>query len=130
MGELGRGAYGYVFKGKHRRTGVEYAIKKTHIDNRNDGIPSTTIREIAILKELEHPNIVQLYDTVMLENDIYFIVEYCNTDLAKYIHRLGDGQNFAQPLIKDYIRQILEGVAYCHSQRIIHRDLKPANILL
>jgi len=57
-GELGRGAYGFVYKGVHRLTGKEYAIKKTHIDNRNDGIPSTTIREIAILMELEHQNIV------------------------------------------------------------------------
>ena len=65
MGELGRGAYGSVFKGVHRMTGKEYAIKRTHIDNRNDGIPSTTIREIAILMELEHQNVVQLEDTVM-----------------------------------------------------------------
>ena len=130
MGELGRGAYGFVYRGVHRQTGKEYAIKKTHIDNRNDGIPSTTIREIAILMELEHQNIVQLHDTVMQENDIYFVQEYCNTDLAKHLHHLNDGQNLHQTLIKDYIRQILEGLAYCHSQRIIHRDLKPANILL
>ena len=71
--ELGRGAYGFVYKGQHRETGKEYAIKKTHIDNKNDGIPSTTIREIAILMELKHPNIVNMEDTVMLDNDIYFI---------------------------------------------------------
>ena len=54
MGELGKGAYGVVYRGRHRLTQKEYAIKRTHIDNRNDGIPSTTIREIAILMELEH----------------------------------------------------------------------------
>ena len=86
MGELGRGAYGCVFRGVHRQTGKEYAIKKTHIDNRNDGIPSTTIREIAVLMELEHQNIVYLEDTVMHDNDIYFIQEYCNTDLSKFLH--------------------------------------------
>lgn len=43
---------------------------------------------------------------------------------------MGDQQRLPQNLIKTYIKQILEGVAYCHSQRIIHRDLKPANILL
>lgn len=80
--------------------------------------------------ELEHPNIVALEDTVMQDNDIYFIQEYCNTDLAKYLHLLGDGNRLPQNAIKNYLKQILLGVAYCHSQRIIHRDLKPANILL
>jgi len=80
--------------------------------------------------ELEHQNIVQLEDTVMHERDIYFIQEYCNTDLARFLHNLNEDQRLPQRYIKNYIRQILEGVAYCHSQRIIHRDLKPANILL
>jgi len=52
QGELGRGAYGCVYKGVHMQTGKEYAIKKTRIDNKNDGIPATTIREIAILMDL------------------------------------------------------------------------------
>ena len=73
MGELGRGAYGQVFKGVHTQTGKAYAIKITHIDNKNEGIPSTTIREIAILMELDHCNIVHLDDFVMQDNDIYFI---------------------------------------------------------
>ena len=130
MGELGRGAYGCVYRGRHRATGKEYAIKKTHIDNRNDGIPSTTIREIAILMELEHRNIVHMEDTVMMDNDIYFIQEYCNTDLAKFLGQMDDSQRLPPSFIKNFLKQILEGVAYCHSQRIIHRDLKPANILL
>ena len=66
----------------------------------------------------------------MLENDIFFIQEYCNTDMAKFLHALGDSQRLPANLIKSYLRQTLEGVAYCHSQRVIHRDLKPANILL
>ena len=88
MGELGRGAYGFVYHGVHKQTNKGYAIKKTHIDNRNDGIPSTTIREIAILMELEHQNIVMLEDTVMHDNDIYFIQEFCNIDMSKYLHQL------------------------------------------
>ena len=91
MNELGKGAYGVVYRGMHRQTQKEYAIKRTHIDNRNDGIPSTTIREIAILMELEHQNIVALEDTIMRDNDIYFVQEYCNTDMAKFLHQQGDG---------------------------------------
>ena len=131
--ELGKGAYGTVYRGVHRQTQKEFAIKRTHIDNGNGGIPSTTIREIAILMELSHPNVVALEDTVMRESDIYFIQEYCNTDLAKFLQRMGGankGARLPQSLVKSYLKQILQGVAYCHSQRIIHRDLKPANILL
>ena len=104
MNELGKGAYGTVYRGVHCQTQKEYAIKRTHIDNRNDGIPSTTIREIAILMELEHPNIVALEDTVMRDNDIYFIQEYCNTDMAKFLHQLGDRNRLPQNLIKSYLK--------------------------
>ena len=66
----------------------------------------------------------------MMDNDIYFIQEYCNTDLAKFLGQMDDSQRLPPSFIKNFLKQILEGVAYCHSQRIIHRDLKPANILL
>ena len=59
--------------GVHRTTGQKIAIKKTEIENKNDGIPSTTIRETAILTDLEHPNIVTLLDIVMKDQYIYFI---------------------------------------------------------
>ncbi len=53
--------------------------------------------------ELEHPNIVLLEDTVMLDNDIYFIQEYCNTDVAKYLHLIGENR-MPQQNIKSYIK--------------------------
>ena len=57
--------------------------------------------------ELEHPNIVALEDTVMRDNDIYFIQEYCNTDLSKFLHRLGDSNRLPQNIVKSYLKQIL-----------------------
>lgn len=71
--QLGQGAYGTVFLGVHRENGSKIAIKKTEIENKNDGIPSTTIREIAILTDLQHANIVKLHDIVMKDKYIYFI---------------------------------------------------------
>lgn len=53
-----------MFKGQNRETGQIYALKMTKIENASDGIPSTTLREIAILKELEHPCVVGLHDVV------------------------------------------------------------------
>ena len=103
----------------------------TKIENASDGIPSTTLREIAILKELEHPCVVGLHDVVHQDSCIYFIMEFCSQDLHRYLQLLYDKQqSLTQSQIKNYMRQILEAVAYCHSERIMHRDLKPANILL
>ena len=60
-------------------------MKKTKIENYNDGIPSTTLREISILHELEHPNIVKLRDVVLTDTHIWFVQEFCNIDLAKLL---------------------------------------------
>ena len=88
------------------------------------------MREIAILMDLQHENIVSLKDIVMKDTVIYFVQEFCNTDLSKFLQAQPEGQMLPAKLIKEYIRQILLGVSYCHMERIIHRDLKPANILL
>ena len=97
----------------------------------NDGIPSTTLREIAILMDLQHENIVSLKDIVMKDTVIFFVQEYCNTDLSKFLQNdIPEGQKLTAQIIRSYIHQILIGVTYCHMERIIHRDLKPANILL
>lgn len=66
-------------------TGREIAMKRTKIENMNDGIPSTTLREISILHELDHPNIVQLVDVIMAEEYIWFVQEFCNMDLARLL---------------------------------------------
>ena len=70
---IGQGAYGAVFKGTYLATGQDIAMKRTKIENVNDGIPSTTLREISILYELEHPNIVKLIDVIMAEQYIWFV---------------------------------------------------------
>ena len=70
---MGKGAYGIVWKGKHKDTGETFAIKRTEIENISDGIPSTTLREIAILMDLEHENIVSVKDIVIKESVIYFV---------------------------------------------------------
>ena len=127
---IGSGAYGYVYKGTCRVTGETFALKKTKIENFADGIPSTTMREISILTELQHPNIVGLKDVVMTDTYIYFVQEFCNKDLRNHLLSIPEGQNLSAREIKSIIYQILEGVRECHETRIVHRDLKPANVLL
>ena len=61
------------------------ALKRTKIENTNDGIPSTTLREISILYELEHTNIVKLEEVILTDDYIWFVQEFCNMDMAKYL---------------------------------------------
>jgi serine/threonine protein kinase len=88
------------------------------------------MREISILTEIQHPNIVSLKDVVMTDTCIFFVQEFCNIDLRAFITQMPESEYISPALIKSYMFQILTGIKVCHSQRIIHRDLKPANILL
>ena len=83
--KLGEGTYGVVFKARDRETDSIVALKKIRLENTDEGIPSTAIREISLLQELHHPNIVELKDIVHGENKLYLIFEFFNLDLKKYL---------------------------------------------
>ncbi len=128
---IGSGTYGVVYKGVNKLTNEIIAIKKIRIEMESEGVPSTALREISILRELKHRNIVELKDVVCSENKLYLLFEYLEIDLRKYLESLMENNEELEPeFVKSFIFQILEGVAYCHSKKIIHRDLKPQNLLL
>jgi len=125
--KIGEGTYGVVYKAKDRVDGKFVALKKIRLEHEDEGVPSTAIREIAILQELKHANIVTLLDVENLPNKLYLVFEYLDQDLKKYM----DSITSLDPLLaKSYIKQLLEGLLYCHSHRILHRDLKPQNLLI
>ena len=129
--KIGSGTYGVVYKGYRKKPNGEkeiVAIKKMKIDLENEGIPSTALREITILRELKHPNIVRLLDVVLNDSKLYLLFEYGECDLRKYLINLKD-KSLDENSIKNFLYKILDAVAYCHSKKIIHRDLKPQNIL-
>lgn len=119
-----------VYRGINEKTKQVIALKKIKLETQSEGVPSTTIREISVLREIDHPNVVQLKDVIMCPSKMYLVFEYLEMDLKKKIDNLGPGNSFAQPIVKSFIYQLISGVAACHSRRIIHRDLKPQNILL
>lgn len=127
---IGSGTYGVVYKGRNTETNETIAIKKIKIELESEGVPSTALREISILRELRHPNIVELKDVVCSENKLYLIFEYLELDLRKFLETQTQNENLDLELIKSFLYQLLEGIAYCHSKKIIHRDLKPQNLLL
>ncbi|XP_015359648.2 cyclin-dependent kinase 3 isoform X2 [Marmota marmota marmota] len=127
--KIGEGTYGVVYKAKNKETGQLVALKKIRLDLETEGVPSTAIREISLLKELKHPNIVRLLDVVHSEKKLYLVFEFLSQDLKKYMDSMPVSE-LPLHLVKSYLFQLLQGVNFCHSHRVIHRDLKPQNLLI
>ncbi|XP_053130686.1 serine/threonine-protein kinase ULK2 isoform X3 [Hemicordylus capensis] len=125
---IGHGAFAVVFKGRHRKkTDWEVAIKS--INKKNLSKSQILLgKEIKILKELQHENIVALYDVQEMPNSVFLVMEYCNGgDLADYLQAKG---TLSEDTIRLFLQQIAAALRILHSKGIIHRDLKPQNILL
>lgn len=125
---IGHGAFAVVFKGRHRKkTDWEVAIKS--INKKNLSKSQILLgKEIKILKELQHENIVALYDVQEMPNSVFLVMEYCNGgDLADYLQAKG---TLSEDTIRIFLQQIAAAMRILHSKGIIHRDLKPQNILL
>jgi len=125
---LGEGTYGKVYKARSQRTGHLCAMKKMKLDAEEEGVPSTAIREIALLKELSHENVVKLLDVFCSTNKLVLVFEYVENDLKKYMRSLG--RQLDPRTIKNFSYQLLRGIEFCHMNRILHRDLKPQNLLI
>lgn len=105
-------------------------MKKIRLESEDEGIPSTAIREISLLKELEHPNIVKLLQHVMEEPRLYLIFEFLSMDLKKHMDQLKTGECLPPDTVQSYLYQILQAILFCHKRRVFHRDLKPQNLLI
>jgi len=128
--KIGEGTYGVVYKGLNKVTGEIVAMKKIRLESEDEGIPSTAIREISLLKELKHPNVVELKDVLMEESRLYLIFEFLSMDLKKYMDTLPRDKMMKPELVKSYLYQITAAMLFCHRRRVLHRDLKPQNLLI
>jgi cyclin-dependent kinase len=126
--KIGEGTYGVVYKAKDRVTGEILALKKIRLEAEDEGIPSTAIREISLLKELQHENIVRLCDVVHTEKKLTLVFEYLDQDLKKYLDVCDGGLDLNT--VRSFLYQLIKGVAFCHHHRVLHRDLKPQNLLI
>ncbi|KAD4982707.1 hypothetical protein E3N88_19378 [Mikania micrantha] len=127
--KIGEGTYGVVYKARDKVTNETIALKKIRLEQEDEGVPSTAIREISLLKEMQHGNIVRLQDVVHSDKRLYLVFEYLDLDLKKHMDSCPEFSKDPR-LVKKFLYQILRGIAYCHSHRVLHRDLKPQNLLI
>ncbi|KAG5092662.1 hypothetical protein JHK82_051440 [Glycine max] len=129
---VGRGAYGIVCAAVNAETREEVAIKKVGnaFDNRIDA--KRTLREIKLLRHMDHENVIALKDIIRPPqrdnfNDVYIVYELMDTDLHQIIR---SNQQLTDDHCRYFLYQLLRGLKYVHSANVLHRDLKPSNLLL
>lgn len=126
---LGEGSYGVVWRVEHRQTGLPRAMKKI-IKNPKSRKESEAeiLNEIDILKRMDHPNIVKIFEFYNTPEGYYLITEYCGG--GELFQEIVDHAPFSELIAASIMYQIFSAVNYCHNINIIHRDLKPENILI
>ncbi|KAG7388075.1 Cell division protein kinase 1 [Phytophthora pseudosyringae] len=127
-GSIGEGTYGVVYKSLDLKSKQVVALKRIRLETEDDGIPSTALREISVLRELEHPNIVSLLDCLQEDGKLFLVFEFMDRDLKRHMEQALGKLEPAQT--KSFLYQLLKGLAFSHSRGVMHRDLKPQNLLV
>ncbi|KAA0710018.1 Cyclin-dependent kinase 12 [Triplophysa tibetana] len=138
IGIIGEGTYGQVYKAKDKDTGELVALKKVRLDNEKEGFPITAIREIKILRQLNHSSVVNMKEIVTDKQDaldfkkdkgaFYLVFEYMDHDLMGLLE--SGLVSFSHEHVQSFMHQLMEGLDYCHKKNFLHRDIKCSNILL
>ncbi|VDK85701.1 unnamed protein product [Litomosoides sigmodontis] len=125
---IGKGNFAKVKLAKHIPTGIEVAIKIIDKTALNPGSLHKLFREVKIMKQLDHPNIVKLYQVMETEKTLYLVMEYASGgEVFDYLVAHG---RMKEKEARAKFRQIVSAVQYLHQKNIIHRDLKAENLLL
>lgn len=127
--KLGSGAYGEVLLCRDRLTNAERAIKVIkRTDIAMDGGASSLLDEVAVVKQLDHPNIMKLYEVFEDKTNFYLVMELYEG--GELFDEIISRQKFTEADAARTIKQVISGVTYLHKYHIVHRDLKPENLLL
>ncbi|XP_019205429.1 cyclin-dependent kinase 16 isoform X1 [Oreochromis niloticus] len=127
LDKLGEGTYATVYKGRSKLTENLVALKEIRLEH-EEGAPCTAIREVSLLKDLKHANIVTLHDIIHTQKSLTLVFEYLDKDLKQYLDDCGNVIHVHN--VKLFLFQLLRGLSYCHRRKVLHRDLKPQNLLI
>lgn len=130
--QVGSGSYGYVVEAIQKSTGKKVAIKRFNNIFEDLVDCKRILREITLLRKLQHPNLISIIEIIEPTNietfdTIYLVMDYCQSDLKKLFKSPIHLQNVH---IQTLVYNILLGIKYLHSAEVLHRDLKPANVLI
>lgn len=132
--KVGQGTFGEVYKARDRKTNVLVALKKVLLENEREGFPITALREIRILQQVNHDNIVNLIEVCHTKptkfnrerGTCFLVFEFCEHDLAGLLTQV----RFTLQEIKKIMQMLCNALYFLHFNRILHRDMKTANILV
>ncbi|XP_055854542.1 cyclin-dependent kinase 12 [Episyrphus balteatus] len=138
ISRIGEGTYGEVYKARDNHTSELVALKKVRLEHEKEGFPITAVREIKILRQLNHRNIVNLHEIVTDKQDalefrkdkgsFYLVFEYMDHDLMGLLE--SGMVAFSEENNASIMKQLLDGLNYCHKRNFLHRDIKCSNILM
>ncbi|KAF5303916.1 hypothetical protein FQA39_LY01701 [Lamprigera yunnana] len=125
---LGRGHFAVVKLAKHVFTGEKVAVKVIDKSKLDEVSKAHLFQEVRCMKLVQHPNVVRLYEVIDTATKLYLILELGDGgDLYDYIMRHDAG--LSEQVARDYFRQIVKAISYCHRLHVVHRDLKPENVV-
>ncbi|KAM9305885.1 cyclin-dependent kinase-like 4 [Gastrophryne carolinensis] len=128
LAKIGEGSYGVVFKCRNKETGQVVAIKKFVESEDDPVIKKIALREIRMLKQLKHSNLVNLLEVFRRKRKLHLVFEYCDQTVLNELEKHPNG--VPDTTTRNIVLQILQAVNFCHKNNCIHRDVKPENILL
>lgn len=125
--ELGSGSYASVYKARCMKTNTFVAMKAVEL-NEDGGLPANSMREVALMKEVCHPNVLGLLNFIPTAQDLLIFSELCEWNLREYMKQ--HGGRLTHETTQSFMSQLLSGLEYLHSKSILHRDLKSPNLLI
>ncbi|XP_018107848.1 cyclin-dependent kinase-like 2 [Xenopus laevis] len=128
LGLVGEGSYGMVMKCRNKETGRIVAIKKFLESEDDKMVKKIAMREIKLLKQLRHENLVNLLEVCKKKKRWYLVFEFVDRTVLDDLEQFPNGLDFNR--VRKYLFQIIRGIGFCHNHNIIHRDIKPENILV
>ena len=125
--KLGSGNFGIVYQAEHKITRVVRAVKKIRKPSQKSKPNDSLLKDVDILKKLDHPNIIKVYEFYQDESWYYIVTDLCSG--GELFQKILTEKCFTEGRAADLFKQMLSAINYCHDKRLVHCDLKPENIL-